>query len=1050
MDITKFTTAQAQNRLQADGLESLGLTSLQLAPRWGTALPAFDPVALTLSLAGAISPFLGMLDWLPHGHEYTDAQGLPINAPCGVIRLHPHAAQRLLRIASARYATVGTLVHPLPVAMLLRLAAVPDETPRRIEAGDTIPAPIGGVPLPAPLVVSFHDARGLIICPVAVAAMFADLTTGLPALLYAKAAGAKTDAGGLNPIAALATGNLVQFCDLHGGLYQPTLGTTLMNVVTAAPPGTTPVNHASGYALLAAGQTIAADADDGGVLRFGFATGGTLARTALALPALPGSHTAPPFASTAAPTLARQFLRVVVVDPAWHLLGNRITSARNGIPGDDANTPAALLPAVRDRVTINYTVDGLNTFAAVDGVLARFAAAGTGMATACSPAFASFGLPPAPPPGATVAWPAFPPASPGAPGTPTTVSPAVGATAAWLAAPSPDVVFTIPAAAVPKDAHVRIYQRRFIEIPSIGAQPSFVRGDGGAGIGTGGAPLQILLANPFGLGTGDPHPPGVELDVDIVVTARGGQRRLWSGIRLPVAEGGAPVVNNFGGTDRLGLIPSNMQGWCAVPLFGLPRTITPVGGGTLALLSRGLASESVPRTGPRLPLMARFETVVAAGIPDAGAANGALSWEAVLTGARWMPESRSAQHTQGNPGNPAGPDIHAAGVHVSGALAFDLGWHALRRAKPPLPFPGAPALLDGWLVYGAGNNMNEPATAATDAAGTSMGAALQTVAAICENPELSLAPQDAFDTPNTVQGLVDKLSELVNPGGTPPTINVANGDRLLEQIRREYFVARNGRRDALWSLRRALGEARELIYIEGAQFASTAANNGASPPHVLDLAHVIIDRMTAHKGLRVVVALPRQTDFAQSAPPMNFENFVQQALAARRALVAKFPAAISDRLAVFHPLGFPGRPTAIRTSVVIVDDVVALVGASHFRRRGMTFDGAADVVSFDRVIDAGYSKKLREFRRALMATRLGVPIGTGPGNATAEWAALERPRTAFSVVRNMLAQGGLGAIQPLWDGNNPEVIPASLNEADPDGIDGATLLGTLASFLNKG
>ena len=51
MNITQFTTAQAQNRLQADGLETLGLTGLLLAPRWSTtAAPTFDPVALSYLL----------------------------------------------------------------------------------------------------------------------------------------------------------------------------------------------------------------------------------------------------------------------------------------------------------------------------------------------------------------------------------------------------------------------------------------------------------------------------------------------------------------------------------------------------------------------------------------------------------------------------------------------------------------------------------------------------------------------------------------------------------------------------------------------------------------------------------------------------------------------------------------------------------------------------------------------------------------------------------------------------------------------------------------
>jgi hypothetical protein len=1053
MNITRFTTAQAQNRLQSDGLESLGLTALLLAPRWSAnAAPVFNATALTLSVTQLLSPFLGLLRWLPHGHDYTDAQGLPIDVPCGVIALHPHAAERLFRLAGARYAPAGQLVHPLPVTMLLRLGGVPDETPRRIEAGDPVPAPLG-TPLPTPVVISFHDPRGLIICPVAVAALFADLITGLPGLRYAKATGAPGDAGGLTPISALASGNLMQFADLHGNLYRTTLAANFLNVVTpGAPPANTAVDHGNGYALLTAGQTVAADAGDGGRLRFGYATRGTLSRTPLALPVLPAALAAPPFAGTAAPQLPRQFLRVVVVDADWHLLGNRLATTRNTIPGDDANTPTDILPPVRDRIAINYTVDGLNTLAAIDGVLARFAAAGSGMVMACSPAFSAVGLPPLPAPGSSVGWPAFPAAA-GAPGMIGNVSPATGATAQWLPLPSADVLLTLPAVATPKDAHVRVYTRRFVEIESIANQPSFVRGDGGAALADGVTPLQILLINPLALGAGDPHPAaGAALDFDIVITPRAGKRRLWSGIRIVLTNGGIPVINAFGGTDRLPLIPPSMQGWCAVPLFGLPRTIVPAGGATLATISRGLASEGVPRTGPRLPLMARFDTVVAAGIPDVAASNGALSWQAVVTGARWMPESRSAAHALGNPGNPAGPDVHAAGASVSGALAYDFAWHALRRAKPPIPFPGAPALLDGWLIFGAGNNMNEPATPASDVApdaGTGIGAALHTVAGICENPELSLAPESAFTNPTAVQDIVNFISNAINPGGTPPTINLANGERLLAQVRREYFVPKHGRRDALWSLRRALAEARELIYIEGAQFARTAVA-GAPQKHALDLAQVIIDRMIAHKGLRVVVVLPRETDFAQTPPPMNFETFVQQALAARKDLVAAFPLALRERLAVFHPVGFPGRYTAVRSSVIVVDDVYSLVGTSHFRRRGMTFDGAADLASFDRVIEEGYSKKLRDFRRALMATRLGIPMASGPVNASAQWVALAQPRSAFGVVRDVLEQGGSGNIKPLWEGNNPDVLPASLDAADPDGVDGVTLLGTLAGFLSKG
>jgi hypothetical protein len=84
-----------------------------------------------------------------------------------------------------------------------------------------------------------------------------------------------------------------------------------------------------------------------------------------------------------------------------------------------------------------------------------------------------------------------------------------------------------------------------------------------------------------------------------------------------------------------------------------------------------------------------------------------------------------------------------------------------------------------------------------------------------------------------------------------------------------------------------------------------------------------------------------------------------------------------------------------------------------------------------------------------MAARLGVPVGTGPTNATAEWAALALPRTAFGVVRNLPGEGGAGLIQPLWEGYNPDVMPATVDEADPDGTNGMKLLDTLTGFLAK-
>src|SRR6266487_913970 len=69
--------------------------------------------------------------------------------------------------------------------------------------------------------------------------------------------------------------------------------------------------------------------------------------------------------------------------------------------------------------------------------------------------------------------------------------------------------------------------------------------------------------------------------------------------------------------------------------------------------------------------------------------------------------------------------------------------------------------------------------------------------------------------------------------------------------------------------------------------------------------------------------------------PFQLESPAQEA-ADRRARILGLPA---ERVVAFHPVGFPGRPSRLESSVVIVDDVWAMVGSSTFRRRGLTFDG---------------------------------------------------------------------------------------------------------------
>src|SRR3712207_1531699 len=94
-------------------------------------------------------------------------------------------------------------------------------------------------------------------------------------------------------------------------------------------------------------------------------------------------------------------------------------------------------------------------------------------------------------------------------------SPGAGLGATWSG--EHDVVLTLAAGTVARGAHVRAYPRRFQRIASIGPEPSFERGDGGAAIVADETqPLSILLDNPLGLEPGADRPADAVLVVDLV------------------------------------------------------------------------------------------------------------------------------------------------------------------------------------------------------------------------------------------------------------------------------------------------------------------------------------------------------------------------------------------------------------------------------------------------------------------------------------------------------------------------------------------------------
>jgi hypothetical protein len=302
--------------------------------------------------------------------------------------------------------------------------------------------------------------------------------------------------------------------------------------------------------------------------------------------------------------------------------------------------------------------------------------------------------------------------------------------------------------------------------------------------------------------------------------------------------------------------------------------------------------------------------------------------------------------------------------------------------------------------------------------------------------------------PQQGQNVGTLLNTIANALGVPPPPppTIQNEPRIVAEVQREIATARSGQRDALWSLRRALGQARELVYIESPSFQKTARPQGAPAAWEIDLVETLRAQLAANPRLKVAICVPRTPDFDAGHAP-----WVRAGLRERKEAIEILTTQDRKRVAAFHPIAFPGRYAAIRSTVIIVDDVYALVGTSHFRRRGMTFDGACDVASIDCAIAEGYSAGIAAFRQRLMAAKLGLDAANSSAAATALSTRLARPESAFAALAELLTEGGLGRVSAVWAGpSDNAVLPQTDDVADPDGATGTQFLTLFASLLAEG
>jgi hypothetical protein len=553
-----------------------------------------------------------------------------------------------------------------------------------------------------------------------------------------------------------------------------------------------------------------------------------------------------------------------------------------------------------------------------------------------------------------------------------------------------------------------------------------------------------------------------------------GNARIYGDLAVDI---GSTVITSPPLSLDAGSNPCGAAGFLGVSNAGIlglghPGKVSPAPTGLLQW-AEALVGESRPRDAPRLPTMARRELLAAGAGSDAnsGSPSFARTWSAVIGGGRIQPETLCALSRSGAPGSFGGRETSVTGVATHGGiLAYDIARAALRRTQEIIPRLATLA-SSNW------NTPDEPPAVALGKQpgpgnGTMAGALLQTVAPFCESPELyELWDVQVVDTAVTQwitanspngSGVNQALQALQNSPVPPaPATEPAPGSgtlgqveastrRLAVELERELTSVRYGRRDAQWALQSAIQTARHFIYIETPGFCSTAHASGSPAatlkPYAADLIATLTAQLAKMPGLRVLVCVNKNPDFAP-----GYEGMASSEVQDRLSIVQSLGAAAASpptaaQFALFHPIGFPGRFARVETSVVIIDDLWTMIGGCSFRRRGLTFDGSSDLVFTDTLLENGRSPAIRDFRRGLMANRLGIPADS----TQASYVALNEAATAFGVIRDALAGGGLGKISSIWDGTTPGLTPAtplSPDQANPDGRDFDEVTAALISLL---
>jgi hypothetical protein len=640
-----------------------------------------------------------------------------------------------------------------------------------------------------------------------------------------------------------------------------------------------------------------------------------------------------------------------------------------------------------------------------------------------------------------------------------------------------DVKLTL--SGLPKGAAIRVYNRVF------DSEATLSRGDGGGAIvinEIAADPVKprafngqcvLALINPLGILQLDGTtvvPQSPLLIFDLVILQRSGKKTVLGAVEIPVQPAVAPPQlpdnNLVENALHKGVSNAAILGYDTHNLKSILSLLHDNDKAEAAL--QLLGENPNLRDAPRLPTMARRDLLVAG-------KQGAL-WQSVIAGGPFTPAICSDDPKDGCPGSLVGRETIYTGVVTKNArLAYDISRMAFRRTT--YFAERLVALADSsWDEPAANVELNET-EATTEFRGTFSGAILQNIAPYCETPELcllkSLMENEIDSIPKDFNSLVDKVVTWINGIGAGLTgllgtaagklktevVDKLNGlkdnnpasesrnERLYNELKREISSSCYGRRDSQWAIDAAIKRARNFIYIEtpGASFTkANYPNDPNAPPHdyAIDLFETLATQLTNNPGLRVIICLPKKPDYHAS-----YTQWIQSEIKKRYELLNMVD---PMQIVWFHPIGFPGRPANIESQIVIVDDTWALVGSSAFRRRGLTFDGSADIVFTDGEIVNGKSSAIKNFRTSLLQKRLAMENLT---SFDPQLNILQDGKQSFYLIRQLLIAGGIGKIERLWNGHTDgiEFQEPTIGEnlANPDGLESNSIENiTLSVFAD--